>query len=226
MMMVARVRGAEHPKEAFIPDAWQRQNNFDLLRFLFAFVVSSIETPSILPSRNDMETRYKFSGEYFLLPNQFWKHKNHRVVIEALGLLRKEGKKVLVLTTGSTEDYRNPQFFASLMAYANELGVLNDFRPLGLVPANDLVALMLHASAIINPSYFEGWSTSVEEAKSLGKRIVVSDIAVHREQNPSRARYFSPDDAVALAVALWDIWNEPEENEVLKLETARIATDE
>jgi hypothetical protein len=31
---------------------------------------------------------------------------------------------------------------------------------------------------------------------------------------------------VALAVALWDIWNEPEENEVLKLETARIATDE
>jgi len=38
-MVVARVQGEVHLKEIFIPDAWQRQNNFDLLRFLFAFVV-------------------------------------------------------------------------------------------------------------------------------------------------------------------------------------------
>ncbi len=38
-MVVASVHGAEHPKEIFILNAWQRQNNFDLLRFLFAFVV-------------------------------------------------------------------------------------------------------------------------------------------------------------------------------------------
>jgi len=38
-MAVAHAHGAGHPKGALIPDAWQRQNNFDLLRFLFAFVV-------------------------------------------------------------------------------------------------------------------------------------------------------------------------------------------
>ena len=36
--VVARARGEEPPKENLVPD-WQRQNNFDLLRFLFAFVV-------------------------------------------------------------------------------------------------------------------------------------------------------------------------------------------
>lgn len=188
------------------------------------FVVSPVENTSSLPGRTELEARYEFSGKYFLLPNQFWRHKNHRVVIEALGLLRSEGRNALILATGSTEDYRNPKYFDSLLSYANKLGVEKEFRPLGLIPADDLAALMLHASAIINPSHFEGWSTSVEEGKSLGKRIVLSDIAVHREQNPSRAIYFHPDDAAALAVALWDIWIVPEEDEALELENARAAT--
>jgi hypothetical protein len=58
----------------------------------------------------------------------------------------------------------------------------------------------------VNPSRFEGWSTTVEEAKSLGKRVLVSDIAVHREQAPARASYFGVDDAGVLAAQLRDAW--------------------
>jgi glycosyltransferase involved in cell wall biosynthesis len=52
---------------------------------------------------------------------------------------------------------------------------------------------------LINPSHFEGWSTSVEEAKSMGKQIVLSDIPVHREQAPERGLFFPSDDQHALA---------------------------
>jgi hypothetical protein len=58
---------------------------------------------------------------------------------------------------------------------------------------------MIHSIAIINPSYFEGWSTTVEEAKILDLKILLSDISVHREQNPEKAEYFSPDDPQKLA---------------------------
>lgn len=190
------------------------------------FAVSSNNTQTMLPSRVELETRYKFLGNYFLLPNQFWRHKNHRVVIEALGLLRSEGKNVLVLATGNTEDYRSPQYFSLLMGRANELDILDGFCPLGLVPANDLAALMCYASAIINPSYFEGWSTTVEEAKSLGKRVILSDIAVHREQNPPQANYFPPDNPELLASILWDEWNKPIQNEAEAKENAHIASNE
>ena len=61
---------------------------------------------------------------------------------------------------------------------------------------------MRHSLALINPSYFEGWSTSVEEAKSLGKRVILSDIPVHREQNPLMGIYFPPDCPEALWSAL------------------------
>jgi hypothetical protein len=42
----------------------------------------------------------------------------------------------------------------------------------------------------VQPSLSEGWNTGVEEAHLFGKRILLSDIAVHREQNPDRATYF------------------------------------
>jgi glycosyltransferase involved in cell wall biosynthesis len=171
------------------------------------FVVSLKGSKSALPRRTELEKHYDFSGNYFLLPNQFWKHKNHLVVIEAMGLLCKEGREVQVLATGNIEDYRHPAFFSSLKQRIEELGVGRYFRTLGLVSSADLSALMQYALAIINPSYFEGWSTTVEEAKAFGKRIILSDIPVHREQNPLLASYFQPDDPERLAAIMWSIWN-------------------
>jgi glycosyltransferase involved in cell wall biosynthesis len=184
------------------------------------FVVKPPEPNVSLPSRKELELRYRFSGNYFLLPNQFWKHKNHRVVIEALGALNREGKRVLVLATGNTEDYRHPAFFSFLMEKAKELGVQDDFRPLGVVPFRDLAALMQYSIAIINPSFFEGWSTTVEEAKSIGKPVLLSDIPVHREQNPVLATYFSPNNPNELAEILWNDWSKPCADEVARVEEA------
>ena len=163
------------------------------------FVAMPSKVPGTQLSRDELERQYAFSGRYFLLPNQFWKHKNHRVVIDALAATRSQGERILVLATGSPHDYRHPGHFDALMAYAGERGVRDSFRYLGMVPGAHLAALMKHACAIVNPSLFEGWSTTVEEAKSLGKRVLLSDIAVHREQAPELADYFAPDDPLALA---------------------------
>jgi glycosyltransferase involved in cell wall biosynthesis len=158
------------------------------------------------PPREALEVRYRFTGRYFLLPNQYWAHKNHQRVLEALSLLRREGREVLVLSTGSRDDHRNPDHFDRLMRLRAELGLETSYRVLGVVPHIDLAGLLREAAAVINPSLFEGWSTSVEEAKSLGKRVLLSDIAVHREQAPERGVYFDPARADRLAEAMWAAW--------------------
>ncbi|HXX74287.1 MAG TPA: glycosyltransferase family 1 protein [Nitrospiraceae bacterium] len=136
---------------------------------------------------------------YFYLPNQFWKHKNHRVVVNALCILKDRGISACVIASGNVTDHRQPGYFNELMSQVREAGVENRFVPVGTVPYSDLLALMAGAIAVINPSLFEGWSTTVEEAKSMGKLVLLSDIGVHREQAPGHGRYFSPDDAEGLA---------------------------
>ena len=63
---------------------------------------------------------------------------------------------------------------------------------LGILPYDKVINLLYHSEIVINPSFFEGWSTTVEEAKIFNKRILLSDINVHREQNPKRGIFFNP----------------------------------
>jgi glycosyltransferase involved in cell wall biosynthesis len=58
---------------------------------------------------------------------------------------------------------------------------------------------MRACTALINPSLSEGWSTTVEEAKSLGVPMLLSDLRVHREQAGDSADYFDPAVAGQLA---------------------------
>ena len=161
--------------------------------------VADVPAPAELPPRAELERKYHLPGAYVLLPAQFWAHKNHIVVVEALTYLKGKGDSILVLATGNPRDYRQPEHFAQLMTRVRSAGVEAEFRALGVIPHRDVMGLMLNAAAVVNPSLFEGWSTTVEEAKSLGKRVILSDIAVHREQAPSRGLYFEPRDAEALA---------------------------
>lgn len=137
--------------------------------------------------------RYGIDAPYLHLPNQFWAHKNHAVVIDALGVARSRGRTITVVATGNTQDRRNPGHTGTLMQRARDAGCAVNFKVLGIVPYEDLAALMKYSAGVINPSYFEGWSTTVEEAKSLGKTLILSDIPVHREQAPEYGVYFDPD---------------------------------
>jgi glycosyltransferase involved in cell wall biosynthesis len=172
-------------------------------------VLQFVAQPKVSAETTDLATlqeRYGFAGPYFHVPNQFWAHKNHRLILDALAILKRRGEPAVVISTGAMEDYRQPKYFDQLMAQADELEVRDCFKTLGVIPYNDLVGLIVNSIALLNPSCAEGWSTSVEEAKSLGKRIILSDIPVHREQAPTDGVYVDPDDAVGLADAMRLVW--------------------
>jgi len=88
-----------------------------------------------------------------------------------------------------------------------------------LIEYEDVALLMRQSVCIVNPSLFEGWSTTVEEGKSLGKKILLSDIPVHREQSPERGLYFPSNDPEALAELMLHTinnYNQIEENESME----------
>jgi glycosyltransferase involved in cell wall biosynthesis len=93
-----------------------------------------------------------------------------------------------------------------LKAWIAAHGLERHIRILGLLPAGEQLQLVRRAAALVQPSLFEGWSTVVEEARALGKTVFLSDLPVHREQNPPGARYFPPRDAGALADLIAAEW--------------------
>ena len=155
--------------------------------------------------RDKVLARYGIDRPYVFLPNQYWQHKNHRLVAEALRALRTGGGAApLVVSTGKAEDMRNPAYFGEFEALIRSAGLQADYRVLGVIPRQDMLVLLAHSMAVLNPSRFEGWSTTVEEAKALGKPLLVSDIAVHREQvaGMANSQRFGIDDPAALAALL------------------------
>lgn len=154
----------------------------------------------------ELKRKYGLHGKFFMLPNQFWKHKNHRTVFEAVNILRTRGVQITVLCTGQPDDYRNPGHMESLKEYIRKNNLESSLRLLGLIDYRDVLCLMRNSVSVINPSLFEGWSSTVEEAKSIGKNIILSDIPVHREQNPPDTVYFKPHDADELAQVLKMKW--------------------
>jgi glycosyltransferase involved in cell wall biosynthesis len=140
---------------------------------------------------------------YFLCPNQFWKHKNQLMVIQAVHRLKDNGTSITVAFTGNTADLRNPEYFTELNTYVQQNNLTDNIRFLGFIKREEQLQLMNNAVAIIQPSLFEGWSTVVEDAKSMNKALIVSDIEVHREQLvDSSARFFAPRDVEDLVSKL------------------------
>ncbi len=150
--------------------------------------------------------KYFIPSKFYFLPNQFWKHKNHIVVFEALNHLKEKGILPIVICTGNPSEFRSPGYYKELMEKIKDWNIGDQIRLLGLVPHNDVLMLIRQSLAVINPSLFEGWSTTVEECKSLGKKTILSDIPVHREQAPLNVEYFSANDPFQLAELLKSNW--------------------
>jgi glycosyltransferase involved in cell wall biosynthesis len=156
------------------------------------------------PTAQAAWTRLRAEGvaeDFIFLPNQLWQHKNHMLAVEAAGLLARRGATRQILITGHGEDPRRPGYRAELEARIVALGASQNIRLLGSVDHGLVQAMMIGANALLNPSRFEGWSTTVEEAKAVGTPMLLSDLPIHREQAPG-ARFFGEDDAVALADAI------------------------
>lgn len=137
--------------------------------------------------------------EYYICPNQFWRHKNHQILVEVASILKSQGKKVNILLTGKEEDSRDKEYFPKLKAEVEQKNLTGEIRFLGFIPKHDLYTLMVNAKAMIQPSLFEGWSTTIEDAITLNVPVICSNIDVNREQLGDAALYFDPRDPLELS---------------------------
>lgn len=183
----------------------QFTNNLFVIPFVSAIKESIINDNRV----DECIQKYGISGKYFMVANQYWKHKNHRVVFEAIHLIKEQHKvEIQVVSTGLMQDSRDDDYSNELKGMIDKYKLHDNIHQLGLISREDQIQIMKGALAVVQPSLFEGWGTVVEDAKTLQKHIILSDIDVHKEQANADCVFFEQNNAQQLADIMLEIWQE------------------
>lgn len=157
-----------------------------------------------LEDENDVREKYGINKPYFMICNQFWKHKDHATAFRGFASYIAQGGDALLVCTGSTSDYRFPNYFTELETLIVTLGIKERIIILGHIPKMDQIDLVKHTLMMVQPTLFEGGpgGGAAYDAIALGIPVLASDIPVNLEMNCGDVRYFSTGDAEGLAKAM------------------------
>lgn len=167
--------------------------HFKFTPFILHF--ASVPHTLIFPDKEIILKKYHLPERYFYTPNQFWKHKNHDLVLDSALILKQQGADACFVFSGNENDPRNPGYFKSLKEKVRSYGLEKNVFFLGFIDREDVFTLMKYSQAVIQPSLFEGWSTVVEDALSVNAFLLLSDLKVNREQIDKNVLFFDTKDS-------------------------------
>jgi glycosyltransferase involved in cell wall biosynthesis len=172
--------------------------------------------------------KFNLPEKFVLVANQFWRHKNHEIVIDAIRLLRERGVRIPVVMTGLPLDYRDPnnETTSRILQAVARGGIHDCVWILGMVDEPDFGNLMRAAALVVQPSTFEGWNAVIQDCKTFGRPLMCSDIPTHREQAPDAIGFFACDRPRELADLLAAAWPRLDAGPDLETEKRAMAAEQ
>ena len=170
-------------------------------------VRAALDPKSFNVEDRDVLKKYNLPSDFVYMPNQFWKHKNHAFLFKAIKILKEQSQEFNFVFTGSTNDYRDPLYFSSLLQMIAELKIRDNVYILGMVDRKDVFALYKRCRFVISPSEFEGFGMSALEAKACGKCLLLSDIPAHREFAGIGCYFFSLSSCEELVAKIKELYS-------------------
>lgn len=199
-----------------LADIAARRYGIDLHRFLpMPFAPSPFLDQEQAVSKDDVLKKHNLKEGYFYYPAQFWAHKNHIRVLEALLLLKANELRPNVVFSG--KDYGNRKYLEDFVSKHNlqEQVVFLDF-----VPTEDMRGLYEGSLAVIMPTYFGPTNLPPLEAWSLNKPLIYS---VHlAEQAGDAALLVDPDKANELADSMMRCYDSDVRRQLVESGTRRL----
>jgi glycosyltransferase involved in cell wall biosynthesis len=164
------------------------------------------------PIRSDVLRRLGVPKEYVFYPAQFWAHKNHTIVLEALKLIRGSTDWDLgVVFVGS--DKGNREYVRD---YALRLGLQESSKIIDFVSQEDLIDLYKGAFCLAYATFFGPDNLPPLEAFALGCPVVASAVSGAEEQRGSGALLFAPHDEHELAQHILALQNPEVRSELIR----------
>lgn len=139
--------------------------------------------------------KYGLTTGYFFYPAQFWAHKNHVRILEAINILKDKGVFYKVVFCGG-----NQGNLKHIRDKIQEMNLQDQVAILGFVPSEDMVALYKESFAVIMPTYFGPTNLPPLEAWQFSRPLICS--VECQEQVGDAALCFNPDSADEIASSM------------------------
>ncbi|MCF8383978.1 MAG: glycosyltransferase family 4 protein [Chlorobium sp.] len=129
------------------------------------------------------------SNLYFIYPANFWKHKNHEILLTAFAISTRQGlpQDIKLVCTGAPGERQQ-----WLIRAASVLGLENRVIFPGYLPTDELSSLLSHAAGMVFPSLYEGFGLPVIEAMAAGIPVACSNTRSLPEISGNAALLFDP----------------------------------
>lgn len=152
----------------------------------------------------EVRKRLGLEGRFFFYPAQFWPHKNHLRLIQALRtVVASEPDLKLVLTGKPRDEYE------TVMQAVRQAGLGPNVLHLGYIEQADLQSIYHLAIALVMPSLFESVSIPVYEAFQAGTPVLASDLLAIPEQVGEAGLLFDPLSSQSIAARMLEISRDP-----------------
>jgi len=171
-------------------------------------VIYLAATPGLTPATPEhvraLSHRLDLPETFFLFLGALEPRKNVVTLVRALAELYAAGDHRAKLVIAGAEGWRNDEVFAEV----KKLGLEQDIRFIGYIPAEDLPALYGAATAFVYPSLFEGFGLPPLEAMACGTPVICSNTSSLPEVVGDAAITVDPLATSDLAAALRAVLND------------------
>jgi glycosyltransferase involved in cell wall biosynthesis len=137
----------------------------------------TISFDSLVFSCDHFKQKYSLPQKFLFYPAQFWKHKNHIRLINAIHSLIPQLKDLHIIFVGSPYNgYRD------ILSEIKQLNLEKHITLHSYVPQEDIPCFYRNARALVMPTFFGPTNIPPLEAIALGCPVAVSDIYGMRDQ--------------------------------------------
>ena len=153
--------------------------------------------------RADFDTHYRLPVKFLFYPAQFWAHKNHLRLLDAVHRVAERYPDIALVLSGGKH-----YAFDDVQRRVDDLGMHERIQFVGYVPDADLNGLYRRARALVMPTFFGPTNIPPLEAMAIGCPVLVSGIYGMPEQCGDAALYFDPNSVTEMVERIEQVWND------------------
>jgi glycosyltransferase involved in cell wall biosynthesis len=159
-----------------------------------AQTIEEIERKSV-----EVTNRLQLPRDYLFYPAQFWPHKNHTRILQALAYLKERGYRFPAVFCGGDKGNK-----CHIQDVADRLGVADQVAFFGFVDEDSMQSLYALSRALVMPTYFGPTNLPPLEAWRANKPVIYSECL--SAQVGDAAICVNPDSTTELAEAILRVY--------------------